>query len=155
MCFLNTSAFEFALLLSRHMGLLDFFVFLADPFFITERLTLVTHPLPPPPPQGDRDQGDQTRIPGEKKFGLLDKVQLSLQTGLVLNKSRAAGGPGVTPGQPAGDFRASQPARHSKTNFRASRGQPPSRPGGRRPPGLPAGHSKDFSTLRAAGRPGG
>ena len=52
---------------------------------------MVTHPLPPPP-QGDRDQGDQTRIPGEKKFGLLDKVQLSLQTGLVLNKSRACCG---------------------------------------------------------------
>jgi len=47
-------------------------------------------PPPPPPPPADRDQADQTRIPGEKEFGLLDNVQQSLQTGPVLNKSRAA-----------------------------------------------------------------
>ena len=44
--------------------------------FITRTLTSVSHPSPPPP-QADCDQADQTRIPGGKKFGLLDKVQQS------------------------------------------------------------------------------
>ena len=53
-------------------------------------------------PQADRDQAYQARIREEEKFGLLDKVQQSLQTGSLLKNNRAAGEPGALPGQPAG-----------------------------------------------------